>query len=237
MLSIVATPIGNLSDMAPRAVEALRKAEIIACEDTRRTWALLSHFGIPRPSVFLSYRQGNEEAVGERLLAALESGKEVALCCDGGTPGISDPGYRLVSAAAQRDLPMTLLPGACAAVAAVVLSGLPTSSFTFKGFPPRKPGALRRFFADDADRPHTLVVYEAPYRIRATLAAALDALGDRRCALCMELTKIHERVLRGWLSDVLAELGDKDPKGEGIIVVAGNHPDFTRGPAAEPPAQ
>ncbi len=228
MLSIVATPIGNLGDLTPRAVEAFRTADIVACEDTRRTWALLSHLGIPRPSDFVSYRQGNEERTGQRLVAALQAGRHVVLCSDGGCPGISDPGYRLVQRVAELELPMTMLPGASAVTTALVLSGLPTSSFTFKGFPPRKPGALNRFFADEAGSPHTLVVFEAPYRLVPTLAAALAALGDRRAALCTELTKLHERIARGWLSELHAHCAAAPLKGEAALVVAGNHPKFMR---------
>ena len=228
MLSIVATPIGNLSDMTPRALEALKTADIIACEDTRRTWALLSHFGIPRPAEMVSYRQGNEERVGEHLLSALKAGKHVALCSDGGCPGISDPGYRLIQSVAESNLPMTMMPGASAAITALVLSGLPTSSFTFKGFPPRKPGALRTFFDDEKNMAHTLVVFEAPYRLLPTLKAALEVLGDRKAALCLELTKLHESVKRGWLSDIVTECEQRQPKGEAVIVIAGNHPRFIR---------
>lgn len=228
MLSIVATPIGNLGDMTPRALDALRAADIVACEDTRRTWALLTHFGIPRPADLLSYRQGNEERVGERLIAALQAGRQVVLCSDGGCPGLSDPGYRLIQRAAELDLPMTLLPGASAVTTALVLSGLPTSSFTFKGFPPRKPGALLRFFADEGGSPHTLVLFEAPYRLAPTLAAALQALGERRAALCLELTKLHEQVRRGWLSELRDACDAAPPKGEAALVIAGNHPKFRK---------
>lgn len=228
MLSIVATPIGNLGDLTPRALEAFRTADVVACEDTRRTWALLTHAGIPRPAEFLSYRQGNEERVGERLVAALQAGRHVVLCSDGGCPGISDPGYRLVQRAAELDLAMTLLPGASAVTTALVLSGLPTSSFTFKGFPPRKPGALHRFFADEAASPHTLVLFEAPYRLEPTLQAALAALGDRRAALCLELTKLHESIRRGWLTELHAHCAATPVKGEAAIVIAGHHPKFAR---------
>jgi 16S rRNA (cytidine1402-2'-O)-methyltransferase len=228
MLSLVATPIGNLGDMTPRALDAMRAADVIACEDTRRTWALLTHFGIPRPAELVSYRQGNEERVGTRLLDAVRAGRNVVLCSDGGCPGISDPGFRLVQAAAEANLPMTVLPGASAVTTALMLSGLPTSSFTFKGFPPRKPGALHRFFVDEAAHPHTLVVFEAPYRLAPTLAAAHAALGDRRAALCLELTKLHESVRRGWLSELHAFCDATPPKGEAAIVIAGLHPKFVR---------
>ena len=229
MLTLIATPIGNLGDLPPRAQDAFRAADAIACEDTRRTWALLTHFGIPRPAEMFSYRQGNEERVGERVLALLRAGKNVALCSDGGCPSVSDPGYRLVAAAAAEELPMTVIPGPSAAITALMLSGLPSSSFTFKGFPPRKPGALRAFFAEEAESPHTLVVYEAPYRVAPTLAAALEALGDRRAALCREMTKVHETVERLWLSELAARYPASDSvKGEVVLVIAGNHPKFRR---------
>ena len=229
MLTLVATPIGNLGDLSSRAVDAFREADAIACEDTRRTWALLSHIGVPRPADMISYRQGNEEKVGERVLGWLRAGRRVVLCSDGGCPSISDPGYRLVAAAAEEGLAMTVVPGASAAVTALMLSGLPSSSFTFKGFPPRKPGALRAFFEEEAGSPHTLVVYEAPYRVAPTLAAALAALGDRRAALCREMTKVHESVERDWLSELVARHPDANSvRGEVVLVIAGNHPKFRR---------
>ena len=228
MLHVIATPIGNLSDLSPRAVEAFRQSAVIACEDTRRTWQLLTHFGIPRPPEMFSYRQGIEERVTERVLSALEAGKEVALCSDGGYPGISDPGYRLVRACAQRGVAYEVVPGASAVDVALLMSGLSTSSFTFRGFPPRGPGALRNWFREDADREHTLVCYESPFRIAATLEAALDALGDREAAVCIELTKLHERVARGYLSDLVREFRDAKVKGEVALVIAGCNPKFAR---------
>ena len=150
-LYLCATPIGNLGDLTPRALEILKTAEIIACEDTRRTWQLLSHFGIPRPTMF-SYRQGNEERVTQTVLASLRAGREVALCSDGGYPGISDPGYRLLRACAAEGAAYDVLPGASAVNVALIMSALPTSSFTFRGFPPRGSGAIRNWFAEDADR-------------------------------------------------------------------------------------
>ena len=227
MLHVIATPIGNLGDLAPRALEALRGASLIACEDTRRTWQLLAHFGIPRPEM-LSYRQGNEERTTERVIAAVESGREVALCSDGGYPGISDPGYRLIRACSQRAVPYEVIPGACAVNVALLMSGLSTSSFTFRGFPPRGPGAIRNWFAEDADKEHTLICFESPYRIAATLEAALDALGDREAAVCLELTKLHERVSRGYLSDLAEQFKRTPAKGEVALVIAGSNPKFRR---------
>lgn len=227
MLHVVATPIGNLGDLSPRALDALKAASLIACEDTRRTWQLLSHFGVPRPEM-VSYRQGNEERLTERIVAEVQSGREVVLCSDGGYPAISDPGYRLIRACAQAGVRYEVVPGACAVDVALLMSGLSTSSFTFRGFPPRGPGALRNWFAEDRDRPHTLVCYESPYRVAATLAAALDALGDREAAVCIELTKVHERVSRGYLSDLAKEFAGVAVKGEVAMVIAGANPKFAR---------
>lgn len=221
MLHLVATPIGNLGDLSPRALETLRSCPVVACEDTRRTWQLLSHFGVPRPPTMLSYREGVEERAGERILQFLREGADVALCSDAGFPGVSDPGFRLVRSAVAEGLPVTVLPGASASVAALVLSGLPTSSWTFLGFPPRKPGAIARFFGDEAESPHTLVFYESPFRLAKTLAAAAAALGPRPAAVCLELTKLHERVERGTLPELAAKFEAAPPKGEIAVVVGG----------------
>ena len=227
MLHVVATPIGNLGDLSPRAVEAFRSAALIACEDTRRTWQLLAHVGIPRPEM-VSYRQGNEERLTARLVEDVRAGRDVVLCSDGGYPGISDPGYRLLRACAQAGVPYEVVPGASAVNVALLMSGLPTSSFTFRGFPPRGPLALRNWFAEDADKEHTLVLFESPFRVGATLAAAREALGDREAAVCVELTKVHERVSRGYLSDLAREFAGAKTKGEVAIVIAGCNPKFRR---------
>lgn len=227
MLHIIATPIGNLADLTPRALEAFRTAELIACEDTRRTWQLLTHFGIPRPEM-ISYRQGNEERITERIIAAVEAGREVALCSDGGYPGISDPGYRLIRACAQKSVPYDVIPGASAVNVALLMSGLSTSSFTFRGFPPRGPGAIRNWFAEDKDKEHTLICFESPFRVGPTLEAAFEVLGDREAAVCIELTKLHERVFRGYLGDLAKEFSNAKVKGEVAIVIAGANPKFMR---------
>lgn len=227
MLHVVATPIGNLSDLSPRALEAFKSAALVACEDTRRTWQLLTHFGIPRPQM-VSYRQGNEEWLTETIVAAIEGGKEVVLCSDGGYPGISDPGYRLIRTCAQKNVPYDVIPGASAVNVALLTSGLSTSSFTFRGFPPRGPGAIRNWFAEDADKEHTLICYESPFRVGDTLQAALEVLGDREAAVCIELTKLHERVHRGYLADLAAAFKDAKVKGEVAIVIAGANPKFLR---------
>ena len=227
MLHIIATPIGNLADLTPRALEAFKTAELIACEDTRRTWQLLTHFGIPRPEM-ISYRQGNEERITERIIAAVEAGREVALCSDGGYPGISDPGYRLIRACAQKSVPYEVIPGASAVNVALLMSGLSTSSFTFRGFPPRGPGAIRNWFAEDKDKEHTLICFESPFRVGPTIEAAFEVLGDREAAVCIELTKLHERVFRGYLGDLAKEFSNAKVKGEVAIVIAGANPKFIR---------
>ena len=233
MLSLVTTPIGNLEDMAPRAVSALRNADIIACEDTRRTRVLLTHFEIPRPREMISYREQTEQRSAEYLLRKLEAGFHVAVCSDGGSPGISDPGYRIARLAAEHDQAMEVLPGPSAVQVALLLSGLPTSSFTFKGFPPRKRGPMVRFFGEEKLAAHTLVFFESPYRVGKSLAAALEVFGDREAAVCIELTKKFERVSRGHLSVLSAEYCDKKVKGEVTIVIAGNNPKFLRVEPAE----
>lgn len=227
MLHVIATPIGNLADLSPRALDAFKAASLIACEDTRRTWQLLTHFGVPRPEM-VSYRQGNEEKTTEYILKALAAGREVALCSDGGYPGISDPGYRLIRACALGNVPYEVIPGASAVNVALLMSGLSTSSFTFRGFPPRGPGAVRNWFLEDKDKEHTLICYESPFRIGPTLEAALETLGDREAAVCIELTKLHERVSRGYLSDLAKEFKDAKVKGEVALVIAGNNPKFAR---------
>ncbi len=228
MLYVVATPIGNLSDLSPRAIEALGKADIIAAEDTRRTRQLLTHFEIPAPRL-VSYREQTERSLAGRLVEDLSAGRTIALCTDGGYPGISDPGYRLIREAVQADIPMEVIPGASAVPVALLSSGLPTSSYTFKGFPPRKRGAMGRFFREEADRPHTLVIFESPVRVAKTLAVALEELGNREAAVCVELTKLFERVHRGYLADLLAELGERRIKGEVTMVFAGSNPKFLAG--------
>ncbi len=228
MLHFVCTPIGNLEDMVPRAIRVLREADVIACEDTRRTRALLTHFEISRPRDLVSYRDPHEARTAAYLLEKLQAGMHVVVCTDGGAPGISDPGYRIARLAAQAGHPMAAVPGASAVTTALMVSGLPAASYTFKGFPPRKAGGLLRFFADEAAHAHTLVYFESPYRVGKSLAAAYEALGDREAAVCIELTKMHERVSRGYLSDLACAFKAVKVKGEVTIVVAGNHSAFMR---------
>ena len=228
MLFVIATPIGNLDDLTPRAVAALRSADVLACEDTRRTRILLTHFDIPRPPIVVSYREQTEVSGGRRLSRLLAEGKTVALCTDGGYPGISDPGYRIIRQAIEEGHEFQVIPGASAVPIALLASGLPTSSYCFKGYPPRKKGARYRFFEEEAEQPHTLVAFESPMRAAATLVAAFEAMGDRQAAVCIELTKKFERVSRGYLSDLVAEFADVRIRGEVTIVIAGNNPKFRR---------
>lgn len=219
MLHLVATPIGNLQDITLRALESLRSVDLIACEDTRRTRKLLSHYTIP--THLMSFHEHNEREAGQRILRLLHEGRSVALVTDAGTPGISDPGYTLVRSAIAAQLPVTVIPGPSAFVMAVVLSGLPAHAFTFRGFPPRKRGPRQRFIALDRESPHTLVFYESPHRLVFFLADLVDVLGDRRAAIAGDLTKVFEQVHRGTLTDLLASLRDTPPKGEYCVVVEG----------------
>lgn len=228
VLYIVATPIGNLGDFSYRAVQVLREADVIACEDTRRTRILLNHFEIPIPRFFISYREQTERKAGRRLIELLEEGKTVALCADSGYPGISDPGYRLVCDAIEKGIQLEVIPGASAVPVALIISGLPSSSYTFKGFPPRKSGAIRRFFEEEKDMPHTLIFFESPVRLVKTLTLAAEVLGDRKAAVCIELTKKFEGVSRGFLTDLIASFTGQKIKGEVTIVIAGNNPKFIR---------
>ncbi|HWE60620.1 MAG TPA: 16S rRNA (cytidine(1402)-2'-O)-methyltransferase [Chloroflexota bacterium] len=219
MLYLVATPIGNLGDMSLRALETLRAVDVVASEDTRKTGLLLKHFEIKKPQ--LSFHEHNEEQAGQRIEALLRDGKSVALVTNAGTPGISDPGYTLVRRAIQAGFTCTMIPGPAALIMALVLSGLPVHSFTFRGFPPRKPGARRAFLAVDATAPHTLIFYESPYRLRAFLEDALAVYGDREAAVANDLTKRFESIERGTISTLLQTLGAAPPKGEYIVVIAG----------------
>jgi 16S rRNA (cytidine1402-2'-O)-methyltransferase len=219
-LLVVATPIGNLDDLTPRARAAFESADLVACEDTRHTGLLLHHLGIKKPLV--SLHEHNERQRLPRLLAELEEGRTVALASDAGTPLLSDPGFLLVREAAARGIHIEPLPGPSALLAALVVSGLPPYPFTFAGFPPPKSGKRRTFFRAWAALPHTLIFFESPHRLLASLDDALAELGDRPAAVARELTKLHEEVLRGMVSELRAELGGRPSlKGEFVVVVGG----------------
>ncbi len=219
MLYLIATPIGNLGDMTLRALDVLRAVDVVASEDTRKTGLLLKHFEIKKPQ--LAFHEHNERQAGERIVDLLRQGKSVAVVTNAGTPGISDPGYTLVRRAIDERLDVTMIPGAAGLVMALVLSGLPVHSFTFRGFPPRKPGPRRRFLEVDRQAPHTLIFYESPYRIAAFLKDALEIYGDREAAIANDLTKLFETVVRGPISALLNEDLVVKPKGEYIVVIAG----------------
>jgi len=218
VLYLVATPIGNRADISLRAIETLRSVDYVASEDTRRTGQLLKHLEISRPQI--SFHEHNKQHAGQRILDLLLQGKSVGLVADAGTPGISDPGFTLIRSVIEAGLDVTMIPGASAFVMALILSGLPTHAFTFRGFAPRKTGQRKRFMAIDALSPHTLIFYESPYRVRRFLEDALDVYGDRKAALARELTKMYETIERGLISDLLAALPEK-PKGEYVILVQG----------------
>ncbi len=231
MLYLVSTPIGNLGDITLRALETLRAVDAVASEDTRHTSILLRHYEIKKPQI--AFHEYNEEKALPRILNLLREGKSVAVVTDAGTPGISDPGFLIVRAAVAEGLPVTAIPGPAALIMALVLSGLPVHSFTFRGFPPRKPGARRRFFEVDADSPHTLIFYESPYRLRAFLQDALAVYGDRPAALGNDLTKLFETVTRAPLSELLAGLPEGELKGEYTVVIAGKESRARRADAGE----
>ena len=219
MLYLVATPIGNLGDITQRALDTLREADVVVSEDTRKTGFLLTHFDIHKPQ--LSFREDNEERTLPKVLALLQEDKKVALDTDAGTPGISDPGFILVRAALEADIPVNAIPGPTAFVMALVLSGLPVYSFTFRGFPPHKPTARLHFLEADQDSPYTLIYYESPYRLKAFLQAALTVFGDRRAAIANDLTKHFEQVERGTLAELAARYETATPKGEYTVVIEG----------------
>lgn len=219
MLYLVATPIGNLGDITLRALEVLRSVDLIASEDTRKTSILLGHYDIHKPQK--SYHAFNEKKVVPKLVDLLLEGQSIAVVTSAGTPVISDPGYSLVQAALENEIPVTAIPGPSAVVMALTLSGLPAHSFTYKGFSPRKRGARRRFIAEEVDSPHTLIFYESPYRIQAFLEDALTELGDRSAAIANDLTKKFESVQRGKLSLLLEKFTEEAPRGEYTVVIEG----------------
>ena len=224
-LYLCATPIGNLQDITLRVLEMLRQADLVAAEDTRRTRQLFSAYDIHTP--LLSYREQNREAAGARIIKRLEEGGTVALVSDAGTPGISDPGQHLVALCVERDIPIEALPGPNAAIAALVISGLPTDRFCFEGFLPRKTGARRKALEALARDERTLLFHESPARVVDTLGDILDVLGDRRMALARELTKKFETVLRGTVSSVRSRMAAGEVKGEIVLVVEGALPGAT----------
>lgn len=221
VLYLVGTPIGNLEDISLRALRVLREVSLIAAEDTRHTGRLLHHFEIDTP--LISYHEHNEAQRTEQLLAHLAQG-DVALVSDAGMPGLSDPGYKLVAAAAAAGMTVTPIPGPAAAIAALVSSGLPTDRFLFLGFLPRQPKARRSALQEVADLPFTLVLYEAPHRLVALLADVVQVLGDRPVVVARELTKLYEEIWRGTAGDAAAHFGQERVRGEITVVIGGAAP-------------
>ena len=222
-LVLVATPIGNLGDLSPRAIEALREADVIACEDTRHSRKLLSASGINNR--LISVHEHNERAQTPYVLELIGAGQTVALVSDAGTPAISDPGARLVAAAVEAGLTVTIVPGPSAVVSALAVSGLPTDRFVFEGFLPRKGGERSARLSAIAAEERTIVIYESPNRVGATLVDLARACGeDRRVAVVRELTKLYEEVWRGPLGDAAAHLGAAEARGEHVLVVEGRPP-------------
>jgi 16S rRNA (cytidine1402-2'-O)-methyltransferase len=223
VLFVVGTPIGNLGDASPRARETLASVDVVAAEDTRRTGRLLQGFGVKAKLVSLF--DGNERERTPELVARLREGESVALVSDGGMPLVSDPGYRLVAACIEAGIELQVVPGPSAVVAALVVSGLPMERFAFEGFLPKKAAErLRRLEALRRD-PRTVVIYESPLRVATLLRDVLVTLGDRRVAVCRELTKLHEDVLRGRVSEVIGALGGSALKGEVVVVLDGDRDD------------
>ncbi len=217
-LYIVATPIGNLEDMTYRAVRILAEVDLIAAEDTRHSLKLLNHYNISKP--LTSYFDHNQQLKGERILNALRQGKNVALISDAGTPCISDPGYNLVRDAVAEGITVISIPGACAAIAALSGSGLPSDSFTFAGFPPARQARRRSFLADMAHLPGTLVLYEAPHRLEDTLLDIRATMGERHVVVARELSKIFEEFIRGSVSTVISAVAQGKARGEIVILIA-----------------
>ena len=221
-LYLVATPIGNLGDFSPRGVETLERADFIAAEDTRVSMKLLNHFGIKKPLV--SYHEHNRASAGQTILTRLLAGETCALVTDAGTPAISDPGEDLVRLCGENNISVEAIPGCCAAICALAVSGLPTGRFTFEGFLPANKKERRTALLRLQGEERTMVFHEAPHKLRATLSDMAEILGDRPVALCRELTKLHEETLRTTLSAAVALYAEREPRGEYVLVGAGARP-------------
>jgi 16S rRNA (cytidine1402-2'-O)-methyltransferase len=218
-LYVVGTPIGNLTDLSERARETLGSVDLVAAEDTRRTGRLLAHLGVKVR--MLSLFEGNERQRIDELLDRLREGERVALVSDAGMPAVSDPGFRLLRAAVDAGVQISVVPGPSAVTAALVVSGLPTDRWVFEGFLPRRPSERRERLRALAHDPRTVVLFESPLRVITLLRDVLVELGDRRAAVARELTKLHEEVVRGRVSEVLASLLDSEPRGELVVVIEG----------------
>lgn len=220
-LYLVATPIGNLADITHRALQILKDVDLIACEDTRHTHKLLQHYGITTKTV--SYHEHNEQQRTPRLIDRLKQGSDIAVVSDAGTPSISDPGFRLVRAAIENDVPVVPVPGPSAVISALIAAGLPTDEFFFAGFLPSRSNARRTRLSELRAVPGTLIFYEAPHRLATTLKDAYEILGEREAAVARELTKLHEQIKRGRLSELAGYFEDSDKaRGEIVVVIDRN---------------
>jgi 16S rRNA (cytidine1402-2'-O)-methyltransferase len=220
MLYVVATPIGNLGDITLRALEVLKSVDLVAAEDTRHSGMLLKHFGIKK--AFISYHEHNEAMRTPQLIERLTQGESVALITDAGTPGLSDPGARLVRECIKRELPLTIIPGPSSIVTALIGSGFLTDQFSFRGFLPVKSGQRERELRAAADLPGTVIFFESPYRITKTLAVCADVMPDRQLCVARELTKRFEEFRRGTASELLTHYDAHPPKGEIVLVISGS---------------
>lgn len=219
VLYLVPTPIGNLGDMTQRALDALASSEVIACEDTRVSGRLLSHFGLKKK--LISYHDFNERKRLPLLLKILHSGGNISVVTDAGSPGLSDPAYRIIRAAIENNITVCPLPGPSALIPALTGSGLPLDRFFFEGFLPNKSAARKNRLEKLKDLEHTLIFYESPHRVEKAVSNILEVLGDRPACLAREISKIHEEFVRGNLSEILAEIGARKIKGEIVLVVGG----------------
>ena len=220
MLYVIATPIGNLGDITLRAIEALKSADVVAAEDTRRSGMLLKHFGIKKP--FISYHEHNEAARTIELVERLGRGENVALITDAGTPGLSDPGLRLIRECIKRELPFTIIPGPSSILMALLGSGFSTDKFCFRGFLPVKSGQRERELRAAAERDETAIFFESPYRLTKTLATCIDVMPDQQLCIARELTKKFEEFRRGVASELLEHYQSHLPKGEIVLVISGS---------------
>lgn len=219
IIYLVPTPIGNLGDITLRALETLKKVDIVAAEDTRQSLKLLNHFEIKKP--LISYHMHNEQGKGEELIERAKKGQNIAVVSDAGTPGVSDPGEVIVRKCIEYGVKFEVLPGATAFTTALVYSGLDTSKFMFKGFYPRETKERKLFLEDIASRTETIIIYESPYRVVDALSSIKEGLGNRNIAVCRELTKMHESIYRGTLEEAISFFEDNSPKGEFVLVLEG----------------
>lgn len=216
---LIPTPIGNMGDITARAVEILGSVDLVACEDTRNSGGLLKKLDIKKK--LISYHEFNELDRAQSLVEAVRGGQSVAVITDGGSPGISDPAYRIVRAAIDAELNLVALPGPCAIIPALTASGLPTDRFFYEGFLPNKSAARLKRLSELASLPHTLVFYESPHRVHKALAAMLEAFGDREGCLAREISKKFEQFIRGPLSSIIATIDNRTVKGEIVLIVSG----------------